>query len=455
MSNASTSWAHLPPNIRHEVLSILPGLGGVCSLLATVSREWQSAIEPLNFAEISLTLPRLSNPVSAAFLFRKRSHIRYTWFRVELKQYGCGLCAPEDGDSWGLDSADNRLIADAFQSLFSTLSTWEPWSNLVLDISVYSPSNTRHWFKYLSFYPDTHVGECRPSGGEQGIPIDDPAHGWAAGRQTVAPKWHAIEKAFDEIMGEGPFEDEEPEMQWWQTLPLVPAVAVVLFRNRTLIELLAETKLSKLTIFENFNQSYPGKYFECPAFRQPTPAVSRTLARASLQLATLSASFMIDASYFFESRGGSREGENLTYLALTSRVLTDDANVAETRGMLRDAAAAALAMPKLETLELWNGSEGLAMLFRYQEGRDRQPAIITLRGTSELVLGSAVTQAWDAVALRHGHDRVVVRSFSVDLGTIRCHGDAICQLGLSTEVIKPVSLRQMLNEHELRAGPVK
>lgn len=36
--------------------------------------------------------------------------------------------------------------------------------------------------------------------------------------------------------------------------------------------------------------------------------------------------------------------------------------------MLPDAAAAAMEMPNLETLELWNGREGLAMLFRYQGG---------------------------------------------------------------------------------------
>ncbi|KEY65638.1 hypothetical protein S7711_07887 [Stachybotrys chartarum IBT 7711] len=498
MSNASTSWAHLPPNIRHEVLSILPGLGGICSLLVTISREWQSVIEPLNFAEISLTIPRLSDPDSAKILFRKRSHIRYIWFRVELKQYKCELCAPEDGGPWGLDDADNILIADAFQRLLSTLSTWEPRSKLVLDISVYSPSDTRHWFKYLSFHPDTHLGECRPSEHEQGILMDDPAHGWVAGRQTVAPKWHAIEKVFEEIMGEGPFGDEETEMQWWQTLPPVPAVTDVLLRQQTrrrwkpialtnmltrftdmkelcyepwrewngmerhtdqrtqtLIESLSETKLSKLTIFENFNQSYPGKYFECPAFRQPTPAVSHTLARASLQLSTLSASFMVDARYFFEAREDSWKWESLTCLALTSKVLTDDAEVADINGLLRGAAAAALNMPKLETLELWNGREGLAMLFRYQGPRDRQPAIITVRGTFELVLGSAVTQAWDAVARRHGHDRVVVQSSSIKPSRIRCHGDAICQLELLTEVIRPISLRQILNEHELRAGPAK
>ncbi|GKT48901.1 uncharacterized protein ColSpa_09082 [Colletotrichum spaethianum] len=145
--------------------------------------------------------------------------------------------------------------------------------------------------------------------------------------------------------------------------------------------------------------------------------------------------------------------ENLTCLALTSRVLTDDADVADINEMLQDAAAAALKMPKLETMELWNGRKGMAMLFRYQKARDGQSAIITMRRTFELALGSSVTQAWDEVASRHRHGRVIVQSSSIDPGTIRCHGDAICQLELSTEVIRPVSLRQILDEHERRAGP--
>src|SRR5699024_8942806 len=112
--------------------------------LATVSREWLSVIEPLNFAEISLTAPRLADLNSQALLSRKRSQIRYIWFRVELKQYDCTQCANTDRDRWGLDAIDNQFIADAFESLFTMLSAWEPRGDLVLDISVYSPSDNQH-----------------------------------------------------------------------------------------------------------------------------------------------------------------------------------------------------------------------------------------------------------------------------------------------------------------------
>src|SRR5690242_6875200 len=116
MSRDRTSWDCLPPEIRNEITGLLPILGGRCSLLATDSRAWQSIIEPLNFAEISLTVPRLADLNSQAILFRKRSQIRYIWFRAELKQYDCRQCANTDRDRWGLDNIDNQFIADAFES---------------------------------------------------------------------------------------------------------------------------------------------------------------------------------------------------------------------------------------------------------------------------------------------------------------------------------------------------
>ncbi|OAA53005.1 hypothetical protein ISF_09068 [Cordyceps fumosorosea ARSEF 2679] len=497
MTREETSWNCLPPEIRNEIIGLLPSVGGKCSQLATVSKVWQSIIEPLNFAEINLTVPRLVDPDSQAILFRNRKQIHYIWFRVELKQYDCRQCANTDQDRWGLDNIDNQFIADAFESLFTTLSAWEHRGDLVLDISVYSPSDNQHWFKYLNFCSDISLGEC-PSryGHEQGLtPMHDPAHGWVAGQQVLVPEQFAIEHTFDEIMGEGPFDDEEPEMQWWRSLPFVPVVGVVLLRqqtrrrwkpvalanmltrfpnmkelcyepwrewtgietqtderSQTLIESFPSTELCKLTIFENFNEVYPEKYSDSTtAIRVPNPAVSQKLARVSLHLTILSASFMVDAGHFFSARQHSWTWNKLTSLALTSRVLTNDADPLDINSMLRDAAAAALAMPRLETMELWNGRRGVAMLFRYQRAQDGQPAIITVRGTSKLDLGITVTQAWDAVSQQHGHGKVVVQTSLVDTDGIRCHGDAILQLGLSTEVARLVSLRQILSEHRSRA----
>jgi hypothetical protein len=115
--------------------------------------------------------------------------------------------------------------------------------------------------------------------------------------------------------------------------------------------------------------------------------------------------------------------------------------------MLQTAAAAAMKMPKLKLMEIWNGKEGLAMLFGYQPARGR-PAMLTWRGTWELALRPLVVQAWEAVALKHyGPGTVLVKEL-LDIGAVvKSHGDAIHHLKLLTLVIQPVSLWQIRMEH--------
>lgn len=175
--------------------------------------------------------------------------------------------------------------------------------------------------------------------------------------------------------------------------------------------------------------------------------MSRKLARASLHLATLSASFMVDASHFFAARRNSWTWDKLTSLALTSGTLTNDAIPGDINRMLQAAATAALQMSKLDTMEMWNGRRGVAMVFRYEKARDRQPAMITVRGTWHLELSPAIKRAWDGAA----HETASVQKSLIDPGLVQSHGDAIRELGLSAEVVWPVSLRQIMVEHRLQA----
>ncbi|KAF5671603.1 PRANC domain-containing protein [Fusarium circinatum] len=431
MAVDSKFWNRLSPAIQNEVIGLLPILGGKCSQLATVSQAWRSIIEPLNFAEIK--------------------------------------CESNDQDRWGLDAVDNQFIVNAFHILLRTLSRWEPRGDLVLDISVYSPSDNQHWFKYISFYSDTDTVKPFHHGHEHGATVNDPAHGWVIGQPIAAPSESAIDHVFDEIMGEGPFHDDETEFQWWRSLPCVPVVGVVLFRQQTrrrwkplaianmltrfpnikevcyepwrelggmelqtdkwnqkVIESFPQIgALCKLTIFENFNESYTRIYrtpsIRLPATRVPSQDVSLKLARTSQHLEMLSASFMVDAREFF----------------LAPQI----------HNSWRPTA---LRMPRLRIMELWNGRKGVAMLFRYQRAReDGQPAVITIRGTSELVLETAVVEAWDMVAYRYCHSKVAIQTSSIDPNEIKSHGGAIYQLGLLTEVTRPVSLRQIINENSV------
>jgi hypothetical protein len=227
------SWHCFPAEIRLMVLEVL--LQDGCSLadLATVTREWQTIIERHNFSRIKLTSSRLAN--FGSMVHRNRSLVCYIWLCLELQEYNCTECEPQDPESWGLSNADNALITTAFLDLFSTLSVWEPDGSLLLDISVYSPSDSEHWFKYLTFEPDVASDMCgRDQHAEQStlVKASDHHHGWIAGSRYSIPTSAAIDKVFEEIMGEGPFDDEEQEGQWWQQLPLVPAVTGVLLRQQ-------------------------------------------------------------------------------------------------------------------------------------------------------------------------------------------------------------------------------
>ncbi|RHZ45012.1 uncharacterized protein CDV56_100434 [Aspergillus thermomutatus] len=405
----------------------------------------------------------------------------------------------------GISNTDNTLITTAFQDLFSTLSTWEPNGNLLLDISVHSPSDSEHWFKYLTFGPDIPSDECDLGlCTEQSMlaKLDDHQHGWIAGSQISTPSTAGIHKVFDEIMGEGPFDDDKQENQWWQQLPLVPVVTGVLLRQQTrrrwkpgalaqmfarlprlqeihyepwrewydtqqrwtdqafrpLFESLASSKLRRLILFENFNPQYAlafkGNADGCNPIRIPTSDVSWAVAKASLKLEHLSASFIVDASYFFHACKPSWKWPSLTSLALTSQLLTPDESPIKIDNMLQAAAAVAMKMPNLKSMEIWNGREGLAMLFRYQLTGEGQPAVITWRGTWEFTLRPPVVQAWEAVALEHcGHRSIIIVKELLDAGVVvKSHGDAIHHLKLLNPVIRPLSLQQIQMEHRIRAG---
>ncbi|KAL7959161.1 hypothetical protein V8C34DRAFT_313621 [Trichoderma compactum] len=478
--------------IRLLILEALVQDGCRLSRFATVSREWQTELERHNFARIKLTPSRLVDFNS--IIHRNRAFVGYIWFCLELDEYDCTKCAPAGaGDDYEeantITDTDHCPITTSFHTLFSNLSTWEPNADLILDISIYSPSDSKHWFKYLTFMPDTPLDplDSRPSIDQMVLnkPVyNDPQHGWVDGFRHSAPPIRAVVKVFHSIMEEGPFDSEEAELQWWDQLPSVPAVTTLLLRQQNrrrwrpeaLAHMFARfprlqevhyepwrewcfmkrytdrkylylfesiqrfnSNLKRLVVFENFNQQYPVtmQRFQfgvdlaaCDSIRNPTPAVSRMVALASLKLEHLAASFVVDASHFFNIEP-SWEWPNLTSLVLTSKLLTPDEDPIKIGAMLQTAAAAATKMPQLETMEIWNGRKGIAALFKYQIFHNTRQARIIWRGTWNFDMEPSTVQAWEEL---------------LDGATIKSHGDAIRHLRLSGQVIRPISLQQIQME---------
>ncbi|KJK74250.1 hypothetical protein H634G_10396 [Metarhizium anisopliae BRIP 53293] len=501
------SWQRFPAEIRTAILEALLQTRGRLGSLATVSREWQAIIEKHSFSRIKLTLARLAK--FSSMMRRNRALVRYIYFCVELQAYDCSKCSPGlRDDTDGLCMEDNVRIVKGLEALFSTLSTWEPQrrgETLQLDISVYSPSDPEHWCKYLTFEPDLPFEECT-------IPslvrseYDDDKHGWRAGRQVQPPVFLAIQKVFDEIMEQGPFEDTTQDKEWYAQLPLAPAVTSLLLRQQSrrqwhpqalawllprfpnlrefhyepwrewydgiqvvtdressrLFRVLAsiQPQLRRLVVFENFVPEYTDDLLLCSRFRIPNPDLGHAVCSASLQLEELSASFIVEASHFFDCAGQhtSWVWANLTSVALTTRLLVPGANLTSIEDMLRDAAAAAMRMPKLENMEIWNGGKGSAMLSRYQQRRPHSQAVINWKGTWTRAMVShlrpRVMDAWEAVARQQKSLALTMEEElrESDAADIKSHGDAIYYLDLSSPVVRPISLRQIRMEQIIREG---
>lgn len=230
-----TSWSFLPADIRILILEALLQDGCSLARFAIVSLEWQMIIEPHNFARIKLTSSRLAE--FGPMIYRNRALVQYIWLCLELQKYDCTECAPHSGwKSADTTNPDAVLVTKALQSVLSTLSTWEPNGELSLDISVHSPSDSEHWFKYLTFEPDLPSDQCGLSLYTENSTLakfDDHQHGWLSGSQSSPPPESAFNKIFDDII------DIRGRLRWfWPQevvgrLPLVPVVTGLLLRQQT------------------------------------------------------------------------------------------------------------------------------------------------------------------------------------------------------------------------------
>ncbi|KAI8635122.1 hypothetical protein F5Y19DRAFT_406623 [Xylariaceae sp. FL1651] len=482
-------WNYLPPEIRTMILKEICNINGSkLSGPVTVSREWQAVLEPQNFSRITLTPRRLRNLES--MVHRNKSHMRYLWFSFELQRYSCAEC--EGRGQLTLTDEDNKTIAASLEDLFLALSKFDPMGELILDISVHSPSDSEHWFKELTFGPDDNTpGElgihraAKQLATRQGGPTD---HEWS----ITKPGQFEIEKLFQDVMAEAPFGTDEEEYWWWQQLPAVPAVTFIILRQqnrrrwkpnalpymfarfprlheiayepwrewdrtlqgwtdnwyRLLFESLAgASELRRITLFENFDERYSPRCDYCDPTRIPDPSVSEAIAKASLKLEHLSASFIADASHFFDvACKPSFKWSNLTSLVLTSQSLTPDEDLVTIYALLSAAATAASNMPQTRTMEIWNGRRGLAGLFRYQLTERHRSAIVTWRGTWSLTLLPQLRQVWEAVALKHGGSGCCYVEELLNV-QVKCHGDAVFYLQLAKPVLRPISLQQIRAEH--------
>ena len=204
-------------------------------------------------------------------------------------------------------------------------------------------------------------------------------------------------------------------------------------------------------MFEDFNDDlavalgnpqFPG-HLQVDADRIVDPRIGAAFASRSLDLEQLSVSYMVNAEDFFQACTRTWTWQHLQSLALTSQLLQYMGSRQEIYALLCGAGIAALQMPRLHTLALWNSTGGDACAFIYHT--DRDCAYITWRGTWDLELSPRVVKVWQCLAFKVHSSELRIDKQRIQ-GVIGSHGDAIHHLDLPCRVVEPTSLWQIRME---------
>jgi hypothetical protein len=131
-------------------------------------------------------------------------------------------------------------------------------------------------------------------------------------------------------------------------------------------------------------------------------------------------------------------------LTLTSSILAQEAPQKDICTLLQNASLSALDMPQLQSMVLWNNTQGEACAFIYQRNKACRKATLTWRGTWNLELNHNVVKSWQKVATDSYH--LQIENEGLQDVIIKSHGDAAYYLRLPDRVIDPVSLWQIRQE---------
>ncbi|KAF6835352.1 hypothetical protein CPLU01_04432 [Colletotrichum plurivorum] len=513
--NRRPEWRSLPKEIRHLILELLPSTGRGWSAHAQVCQEWQGVLERENFRQLDLRALCLDN-MDRFVTPRVRPLIKHIWLDLEVRQHACVRCPVPEGRFGSYTTAENNTsVAMMIKRLFSILSQWTPEdapNGLTLELSVTSPTDNQHYFRNLYFGCGSHTDDTpdphrrrkpnphthlRPQ-----IPQDwyhDPKHDWVDGRQVSPPRLQELNQLFRAVSPR--FEDGLPtvhainelvirrqtrrQFEPWslgrimKDLPRLERLVYEPWRgSRNRFSLIADTQYimllldcdffpsttKKISLFEDYNPEYTGDITEtrannsrsisAPALPLPTCSLAQAFVQRSRRLEQLSVAFMIEAGDFFQAWESKWIWENLTKLALTSSKLDSNSKPTHVAALLRSAATAALSMPKLQNMVIWNGKRDEACKFQYSIEKSsengRPAATITWKGTWNFILDPEgdVVRDWDAVAAKTDCEHLHIQTEPRITAVVNSHAHAIRLLGLPTEVIDPSSLWQIEKEME-------
>lgn len=211
------SWTSLPTELQQKILGALAQNGDSLAPYASVSRDWQDVFEKHTFSRLTLTARRLR---SFHFATRRRDQVKYIWLCIELPEYDCSECEKYETAKYA--EGITIYVKDVMRKALFILSTWKARGSLTLDISVHSPSDSKHWFAN-SYYgsdavPTSEVKHCLSN-------VQNSWHGWIDGQRIAPLPEKSVDRLFVEMI--------EFEEDFWRGLPNVTAVTSLLLRRQT------------------------------------------------------------------------------------------------------------------------------------------------------------------------------------------------------------------------------
>ncbi|RYP24044.1 hypothetical protein DL765_000772 [Monosporascus sp. GIB2] len=322
---------------------------------------------------------------------RRRPLLEWIWLRLELPEYDCERC--DQQESTYEKKINNITFTNALWDFFKVLSEWN------------NKKGNEPIFKALTLLENLRYETWR------GIRTDKGDGRW--GRDM---------------------ENHTLFLNVFQT------------RNRT---------LKRVSISKDYDTLpyHSGPERECMA------ALGLDLARASRQFEELHAAYNVDVRHFFDQFWGGQPiipvryelgWPNLKYLSMTSQQLMPFANYDH---MIQTAAAAALKMPNLDIMELWDcHSPYDQSLFRYERRQARHPRIQRL-STWNALLTQKARSAWAEVADAHGSRHgLEAETIHLEPPPSRGRHHIMKHLVLKSHLWNETSLHQIMAEGAYKEG---
>lgn len=191
---------------------------------ATVCRKRQKAIEQLNFHSLSLTaqdVPTLDNIMAK----RSLNLVKYISYSIELERCDCSDCNCYESEDEYMAAA--VAIKDGIRAMLQTLSKRSYSGDMTLDLSIYSPSDAEHYFKYIRFEPANALSRNRMRGqASHHVPV-----------HSTPPSLRAVNRIFGGFfftdLDASGHETSGSGEEFWATVPEVSCVTRLLLRRQT------------------------------------------------------------------------------------------------------------------------------------------------------------------------------------------------------------------------------